>query len=90
MTATAFNAKVNPFGARFKAVFGSDISHWDVPVMEEVLGESREMVEHGYLTEDDYRDFMFTHPVEYFTYANPAFFKGTRVEADVDKLLAAS
>ena len=40
MTATAFNTKVNPFGARLNAMFGSDISHWDVPDMAEVLGEA--------------------------------------------------
>ena len=37
MTATAFNTKANPFGARLNAMFGSDISHWDVPDMTEVL-----------------------------------------------------
>ena len=40
MTATAFNTKVNPFGARLNAMFGSDISHWDVPDMADVLGEA--------------------------------------------------
>ena len=38
MTTTAFNTRANPFGARFNAMFGSDISHWDVPVMADVLG----------------------------------------------------
>jgi predicted TIM-barrel fold metal-dependent hydrolase len=87
MTSVAFDAKRNPFGARLKAMFGSDIAHWDVPDMTEVLEEAWEMVEHGWLTEDDFRDFMFTNPVGFYTRTNPSFFAGTVVEADVDKLL---
>jgi hypothetical protein len=79
-TATAFDARLNPFGVRLQALFGSDISHWDVPDMSEVLEESWEMVEHGLLTEDDYRDFVFTNPVRLYTRTNPHFFDGTRVE----------
>ena len=37
MNAWAFNTKVNPMGARLKAVFSSDIGHWDVPDMREVV-----------------------------------------------------
>ena len=81
LTATAFNTKLNPFGARLQAMFGSDVSHWDVPDMNEVLEEAWEMVEHEWITDDDFRDFMFTHPVAYFTRTNPAFFDGTAVEA---------
>jgi hypothetical protein len=84
MTSTAFNTKVNPFGARLHAMFGSDIAHWDVPDMSEVLEESYELVEHGVLTEDDYEDFVFGNPVAFYTQANPAFFKGTTVEDAVD------
>lgn len=89
MTTTAFNTKANPFAARINAMFGSDISHWDVPDMSEVLGEAWEMVEHEQITVDDFRDFMFANPVRFYTHANPAFFKGTRVEAAVDEMLAA-
>src|SRR3954452_10961051 len=88
LTSTAFNTKVNPFGAKLHAMFGSDVSHWDVPDMSEVLEETYEMVEHGLLTEDDYEDFVFHNPVAFYTQANPAFFKGTRVESDVDAYLA--
>jgi hypothetical protein len=71
-------------------MFGSDLSHWDVPDMSEVLDEAYEMVEQEWITDDDFRDFMFTNPVTFFTRTNPAFFVGTPVEADVDKLLAGS
>ena len=64
MTATAFNTKLNPFGARLHAMFGSDVSHWDVPDMTEVLEEAWEMVEHEWIDDDDFRDFVFTYPVD--------------------------
>ena len=32
-------------------MFGSDIAHWDVPDMAEVLEEAWEMVEHGWINE---------------------------------------
>ena len=58
-------------------MFGSDIAHWDVPDMAEVLEEAWEMVEHGWITEADFRDFMFTNPVRFYTRTNPEFFNGT-------------
>ncbi|HVA80633.1 MAG TPA: amidohydrolase family protein [Candidatus Binataceae bacterium] len=85
--AWAFNAKTNPFKARLNAVFSSDIGHWDVPDMTEVAEEAYELVEHGLITPDDFRDFVFTNPVGLWASTNPDFFKGTAVEADVNKLL---
>lgn len=79
LTVTAFNTKANPFGARFNAMFGSDISHWDVPVMADVLGEVYEMVEHDLFTDADLRDFVFTNPVRFYTRGNADFFAGTLV-----------
>ena len=40
LTGAAFNTKLNPFGARLRAMFGSDVAHWDVPDMTEVLEEA--------------------------------------------------
>jgi predicted TIM-barrel fold metal-dependent hydrolase len=88
MTTTAFNDKVNPFGARLQAMFGSDIAHWDVPDMSDVLREAWDMVEHGLITETDFRDFTFANPVRFFAGGNRSFFKGTVVEAAVDEFLA--
>jgi predicted TIM-barrel fold metal-dependent hydrolase len=90
MTAVAFNSKLNPFGAKLHAMFGSDISHWDVPDMTEVLEEAWEMVEHEYIDQADFKEFVFGNPVRMFAGTNPAFFKGTAVEADVDRFLAES
>ncbi|MGE0682789.1 MAG: amidohydrolase family protein [Candidatus Binatia bacterium] len=88
MNAAAFNTTVNPFGAKLKAVFSSDIGHWDVPDMTEVTEEAYELVEHGVFTEANFRDFVFVNPAKLWTDMNPDFFTGTRVEKDVAKLLA--
>jgi predicted TIM-barrel fold metal-dependent hydrolase len=65
--------------AELRAVFSSDIGHWDVPDMAKVVSESYEMVEDGYLTPEQWRKVVFDNPVEMYTRANPSFFVGTRV-----------
>ncbi len=88
LTSMAFNTKVNPLGAELKAMMGSDIAHWDVPDMAEVLSEAWEMVEHEWIDAAAFEKFTFTNPVRFYTGTNPAFFKGTVVEAAVDRFLA--
>jgi len=85
--AWAFNRKANPFGARLGAVFGSDIGHFDVPDMTQVLPEAYELVEAGLINEDDFRDFVFVNPIKLWAASNKNFFKGTAVESDVAKVL---
>ena len=87
MNASAFNTKATPFGAKLRAVFSSDIGHWDVPDMTEVTEEAYELVEHGMMTEADFREFVFVNPTKLWTDMNPDFFKGTRVEPAVTTLL---
>jgi predicted TIM-barrel fold metal-dependent hydrolase len=77
---SAFDARHNPGGVRFHATFGSDIGHWDVPLMEHVLEEVYEPLEHGLVDENDLRDFVFANPVRLWTSTNPDFFRGTVVE----------
>src|SRR5213083_3364075 len=79
INAWAFNRKANPMHARLNAFFSSDIGHMDVPDMAEVVPEAYELVEHGLLTEDDFRDFMFTNAVRFWGEVNPDFFRGTVV-----------
>jgi hypothetical protein len=88
MNAWAFNSRVNPYGARINAIFSSDIGHWDVPDMTEVAEEAHELVEHGLITEDDFRDFVFANPARLWTSMNPDFFRGTAVEGEVREMLA--
>jgi len=47
----AFASKVNPFGAKLGAILSSDISHFDVPDMTEVLEEAWELVEEKGMSE---------------------------------------
>jgi predicted TIM-barrel fold metal-dependent hydrolase len=83
LNAWAFDERTNPLGARLRAIFSSDIGHWDVPDMRHVLAEAYELVERGLLSVRDFRDFTFTFPVELWTANNPDFFRGTAVEDDV-------
>ncbi|HXZ87166.1 MAG TPA: amidohydrolase family protein [Candidatus Binataceae bacterium] len=87
MNAWGFNRKVNPYGARIKTLFGSDIGHFDVPDMKEVLVEAHELVDETIISEDDFRDFVFTYPVEFWSGMNPNFFKNTAVERHATALL---
>jgi predicted TIM-barrel fold metal-dependent hydrolase len=88
ITASAFDARRNPLSARLNAIYGSDIGHFDVPDMSEVTAEAFEAVEHGCMTEDDFRDFVFVNPIRLWTALNPDFFKGTTVESAVASYLA--
>jgi hypothetical protein len=85
--AWAFNTKVNPFGSKLRAMFGSDVGHWDVLDVGDVVVEAQELVDDGFITESDFKEFMFWNPVELHAGVNPDFFKGTRVEKDVDAFL---
>jgi predicted TIM-barrel fold metal-dependent hydrolase len=87
INAWAFNDKVNPMGAKLKAVLASDIGHFDVTDITEIAEEAYEGVEHGLMSQDDFRAFVFENPVDLWTAGNPDFFKGTVVEAAVDKRL---
>jgi len=76
LVAWAFNERVNPLGVRMQAIFGSDISHWDVPDMTEPVAEAWELVERGVIGEADFRELMFVNPVRLH---GPDFFAGTVV-----------
>src|ERR1700693_4512943 len=86
--AYAFNRKANPYGAKLNVLFGSDIGHFDVPDMKDVVPEAYELVEDVLITPDDFPDFMCVNPVRFWGEANPNFFKGTRVEKEAAALLA--
>jgi predicted TIM-barrel fold metal-dependent hydrolase len=79
----AFAEEINPHGARLHAMFGSDISHWDVPDMTHPVAEAWEHVEEGRIGRGDFRDFVFTNAVRFHAGANPRFFEGTAVEGAV-------
>ena len=58
-------------------------THFDVPDFGDVIPEAFEMVEKGFVTEQDFREFTFTNAAMLHTRNNPAFFKGTVVEQAV-------
>jgi predicted TIM-barrel fold metal-dependent hydrolase len=87
LTSMAFNTSVNPLGAELQAMMGSDIAHWDVPDMTEVLEEAWEMVDHGWIDQAAFKKFTFTNPARFYTGTNPDFFTGTAVEAAVAELM---
>ena len=80
VNAWAFDRRVNPGGIALNAIFGSDIGHWDVPDVREVVPESHELVADGLLSEADYRRFVWENVVDLWGGTNPDFFAGTVVE----------
>ena len=79
LNAAAYDRGRNPFGLALHALFGSDIGHWDVPEIEDVLVEAFELVEDGVVAEEDFRRFAFASPVAFWTANNPRFFEGSAV-----------
>jgi predicted TIM-barrel fold metal-dependent hydrolase len=79
MVAWAFDGRINPMGAKLRAMFSSDMGHWDVPEMSGILEEAYGLVEKKLIDEESFRDFVFTNPVRFYTSVNPDFFVGTRV-----------
>ena len=79
-TMCAFDPRM---GVRLWPVFSSDFTHFDVADFNDVIPEAFEIVEKGYVTEPDFREFTFTNAALLHTHNNPAFFKGTVVEKAV-------
>jgi predicted TIM-barrel fold metal-dependent hydrolase len=74
--ALAFASELH--GTVLGAMFASDLGHWDVPDATDVLPEAYELVEHGHVTEEQFRAFTFDHAVRHF---GPEFFAKTVVSA---------
>jgi len=89
MNAVAFDRKLNHYGIQLKAMLGSDIGHWDVIDIKDVLPEAHSLVEDGLLTEEDFRAFTFGNAIDLHAGLNPDFFKGSVVEDAAAKHLAA-
>lgn len=86
----AFNRTMAPYDIQLNAVFSSDIGHWDVPDMQEVVPEAWAMVEAGRLSSDDFRKFTFENVARMYTAGNPKFFEGTSVADKVRELINSS
>ncbi len=88
MVAAALDTRLNPFGVKLKAMLGSDIGHFDVPDMREVVVKAHELVHDGLLDAEGFRDFTFANAVRLHGAMNPEFFTGTVVEAAATAVLA--
>ena len=71
MVAWAFDAATTRSGARLRAMFSSDIGHWDVPDMGGILPRPTSWWRTACSREADFRDFTFANPVRFYTSANP-------------------
>jgi predicted TIM-barrel fold metal-dependent hydrolase len=87
---TAAFGRANPFGARLNAMFSTDIGHFDVQDMRKPVVEAWELVEHGLLTREHFRDFAFANAVRLWGKQNPRFFEGTKVASAAAAVLAAT
>jgi predicted TIM-barrel fold metal-dependent hydrolase len=87
MTPVAFDRRRVPGGRPLAAMFSSDLGHWDVPDMTQVLPEAYEAVEDGSLDAGAFEAFTFTNATRFYAHGNRAFFAGTEVEADCARLL---
>jgi predicted TIM-barrel fold metal-dependent hydrolase len=80
MNKVAFDTDLNHYKLRLNAMLGSDIGHWDVVDITDVLPEAWSLVDDELLNEDDFRDFAFGNAVDFHAGLNPEFFAGTVVE----------
>jgi len=81
-------SKGNPFGTKLNAIYSSDIGHFDVIDMRDPLPEAYELVEDGFITPDNFRDFTFANAVHLWAAQNPRFFEGTAVARQAAEELA--
>ena len=88
MNVWAFNDRVNPLDTKVNALFSSDIGHFDVPDMTEVLEDAYGLVTDNLMSAEDFRAFTFENPAHFWASGNPDFFKGTKVEQAVKALFA--
>jgi predicted TIM-barrel fold metal-dependent hydrolase len=76
----AYATDVNPQGRALQPMLGSDIGHWDVSDVDDVLPEAYELVEDGRLDTDQFRAFACDNVIRLHGGVNPSFFDGTTVE----------
>lgn len=76
----AFDRRLNPYGAQLNVMLGSDIGHFDVHDLRDVLHEAYEPVEDGLIGPDEFRNFAFANGVRLHGGMNPDFFDGTAIE----------
>ena len=71
-------------------MLGSDIGHWDVPDLRDVVEEAYELVEHGLMSDTEFRAFTFENAVRLHGGMNSRFFAGTTIEQAAGEVLTNS
>ena len=84
----AFDTGRLPGGRPLQPMFSSDIGHWDVAHMHEVLPEAWEHVEHGWMDRARFRAFVCDDVVRMYGEANADFFADTVVAKTAREVLA--
>jgi predicted TIM-barrel fold metal-dependent hydrolase len=87
MNAAATKSFSRHLGAQMNAIYSSDLGHWDVRDMREVLQEAYELVDEGVASGADFRRMVFEAPVRLWTGGNPRFFEGTVIEKAARELI---
>ena len=80
----AMESKRLPQQCELAPIFSSDIGHWDVAHMHEVIPELEDHLEHGWLSTRGFRAFTCDNTIRLYTEANPEFFVGTSIESYVN------
>lgn len=80
MLSVAFNRRLNPVGTTLKAMFGSDIGHWDVMDARSILSEAYNLIQAELITEDDFKALTFDNCAEMMLSMNPGYFDGTVIQ----------
>ncbi len=83
----AFDLRVAHLPVTLRPILGTDVSHWDAPVMNEVLPEAYEAVEEGRVTDEQFEAFAFSNAVRLHGGVNPSFFEGTVCEKEAKVVL---
>ena len=71
-------------------MFSSDVGHFDVIDMSDVLHEAHELVDNGLISRAQFREFVFENAARLHSSTDPNFFSDTIVEVAVANLTAGS
>lgn len=83
----SFDLRVAHQPVTLRPILGTDVSHWDAPVMNEVLPEAYEALDDGLVTPEQFEAFAFSNAVRLHGGVNPSFFEGTVCEKEAAAVL---
>lgn len=71
---------VNVLNLKLNAMFSTDYGHWDADKPSNLVAESRELIDHGHITTEDFRYFTADNVIALHGRNNPNFWRGTVIE----------